>query len=62
MAIPKPQMSLYSKEEALMLEDLFKFHFVLPKKIKNKEAPKKGKNVTLSLANHNRGKSFGVHA
>lgn len=55
-------MSLYSKEEALMLEDLFKFHFVLPKKIKNKEAPKKGKNVTLSLANHNRGKSFGVHA
>lgn len=42
-----------------MLKDLLSFIFVLPKK--KKEAPKKGKNVTLSLANHNRRKSFGVH-
>lgn len=46
MAIPKPQMSLYFKEEALMLEDLFKFHFALPKK----KAPKKAKTLLfLSL-------------
>lgn len=38
-----------------------KFHFCVAKKKKKKEAPKKGKNVTLSLANHNRRKSFGVH-